>query len=53
MERILLAGDYPSLTFLEVFNFKQEVFRYFTGKHLTGSKVINIQEHSIIFSLFR
>jgi hypothetical protein len=49
MERILLAGDYPNLTFLEVFNFKQEVFHYFTGKHLTGFEVINTQKHSIGF----
>jgi hypothetical protein len=35
MERILLAGDYPNLTSLELFNFGQEVvFHYFTGKYL-------------------
>jgi hypothetical protein len=38
MERILLAGNYPNLTSLELFNFGQEtVFRYFTGKFLTYS----------------
>jgi hypothetical protein len=38
MERILLAGNYPNLTSLELFNFGQEtVFRYFTGKCLTYS----------------
>ncbi|CAF1146216.1 unnamed protein product [Rotaria sordida] len=32
MERILLAGDYPNLTSLELFGFEEEiVFRYFTG----------------------
>ncbi|CAF3416395.1 unnamed protein product [Rotaria socialis] len=32
MERILLAGDYPNLTYLELFNFKQEkVFHYFAA----------------------
>ncbi|CAF3458577.1 unnamed protein product [Rotaria socialis] len=31
MERILLAGDYPNLTYLELFNFEQQiVFRIFT-----------------------
>ena len=35
MERILLAGDYPNLTLLELFDFGAEtVFRYFTSKHL-------------------
>jgi hypothetical protein len=44
MERILLAGDYPSLTSLEFFNFEQkEVFRYFTGRQLTCSRMINKQ----------
>ena len=36
MERILLAGNYPSLTYLELFNFQQEIiFHYFTRKYLT------------------
>ncbi|CAF3172450.1 unnamed protein product, partial [Rotaria sp. Silwood2] len=31
MERILLAGDYSKLTYLELFNFKQDIiYRYFT-----------------------
>jgi hypothetical protein len=35
MERILVAGDYPNLTSLELFDFGVEmVFRYFTSKHL-------------------
>ncbi|CAF1064472.1 unnamed protein product [Rotaria sordida] len=39
MERILLAGNYPNLTALELINFEQKkVFHYFTGKHLTCSK---------------
>jgi len=33
MERILLAADYPNLTELKIFNFKQEVaLNYFTSK---------------------
>ncbi|CAF3801159.1 unnamed protein product [Rotaria sordida] len=33
LERILLAGNYPNLTSLELFNFRQEtVSRYFTNK---------------------
>ena len=47
MERILLAGDYPNLTSLELFIFKQEqVARYFTtGKHFRYSQMINIQKY--------
>jgi hypothetical protein len=38
MERILLAGDYPNLNSLELFNFEQEiVFRYFIGIYLSFS----------------
>jgi hypothetical protein len=38
MEGILLAGNYPNLTCLELFNFGQEtVFHYFPGKYLTYS----------------
>jgi hypothetical protein len=38
MERILLAGDYPDLIYLELFNFKQEIiFPYFTYKDFTSS----------------
>ncbi|CAF0850733.1 unnamed protein product [Rotaria sordida] len=38
LERILLAGNYPNLTSLELFNFRQEtVSRYFTSNHLTCS----------------
>lgn len=34
MERVLLAGDYPNLTQLQIFNFDEEVVaRYFTGKN--------------------
>ncbi|CAF3663450.1 unnamed protein product [Rotaria sordida] len=32
MEHILLAGDYPNLTYLELFNFKQKIVCYFTDK---------------------
>ncbi|CAF1456133.1 unnamed protein product [Rotaria sp. Silwood1] len=32
MERILLAGDYPNLTYLELFNFKEEIVCHFTDK---------------------
>ena len=33
MERILLAGDYPNLTQLKLFNFNGKIIsRYFTGK---------------------
>ncbi|CAF4785400.1 unnamed protein product, partial [Rotaria sp. Silwood2] len=32
MEHILLAGDYPNLTHLELFNFKEEIVCYFTDK---------------------
>ena len=36
MECILLAGNYPTLTYLELFNFRQEIiFHYFTRKYLT------------------
>jgi hypothetical protein len=50
MEHILLAGDYPNLTSLELFNFeKAKVFPYFTGRYLTSCKVINIQKHRINF----
>jgi hypothetical protein len=35
MERILLATDYPNLTELKIFHFKQEIaLNYFTSKHL-------------------
>jgi len=35
MNRILLVGDYPNLTSLELFNFGQEIVcRYFTGKYI-------------------
>jgi hypothetical protein len=38
MEHVLRAGDYPSLTSLELFNFGEEIVsRYLTGKHLTCS----------------
>jgi hypothetical protein len=33
MEKILLAGDYPNLTQLKLFNFNGKIVsRYFTGK---------------------
>jgi hypothetical protein len=35
MERILLAGDYPNLTSLELFDFREEIVsRYLTGQYL-------------------
>jgi hypothetical protein len=35
MERILLATDYPNLTELKIFHFKQEIaLNHFTSKHL-------------------
>ncbi len=43
MKRILLAGDYPNLTYLELLNFEQEInFRYFKGKDLTCSRIIKM-----------
>ena len=36
MEHILLAGDYPNLTQLKLFNFNGKIVsRYFTGEYLT------------------
>jgi hypothetical protein len=38
MEAILLAGKYPVLREIKLFNFNQEIFsRYFTGKKLMCS----------------
>jgi len=55
IESILLAGDYPNLTSLELFNFGYEiVFHYFTGKCITYSRVIKMRKHwnyIIIFCL--
>jgi hypothetical protein len=54
MERILLAGDYPNLTSLELFNFEQDIsFRYFTGKHLTCSTMIKNANHCFFSFLIR
>jgi len=56
MERILLAGDYPNLTSLELFNFGQDIIvRYFPRKHLTCSlslKCTGVELHYYFF-LFR
>jgi hypothetical protein len=49
MECILLAGDYPNLTSLELFNFGEEmVRRYFTGKHLTCSQSSKDQNAKVV-----
>jgi hypothetical protein len=39
MERILLAGNYPNLTYLKLFNFGKEIaLYYFKGKYLKYSQ---------------
>ena len=58
MERILLVGDYPNLTSLELFNFGQEIVcHYFTGEYITCSSSSKDQSakvfHYIVFFLFR
>ncbi|CAF4070429.1 unnamed protein product [Rotaria sordida] len=61
MERILLAGDYPNLTSLELFNFEQKIgFHYFTDlilhnndeyddKTLMDIYTKNVYAHIMIF----
>ncbi|CAF3560007.1 unnamed protein product [Rotaria socialis] len=50
MERILLAGDYPNLTYLELFNFKQEkVFHYFADVYVQILNVFENLKHLTIF----
>ncbi|CAF4472634.1 unnamed protein product [Rotaria sp. Silwood2] len=51
MERILLAGDFPNLTFLELFNFGEEIiFRYFTDdsifRHIFKHQITDLILHN-------
>ncbi|CAF4692679.1 unnamed protein product [Rotaria socialis] len=51
MERILLAGNYPNLTSLELFNFGEEtVLRYFTDdsifQHIFKSQITDLVLHN-------
>ncbi|CAF1552271.1 unnamed protein product, partial [Rotaria sordida] len=51
MERILLAGDYPNLTSLELFGFEEEVvFRYFTDdssfRHIFKHQITELILHN-------
>jgi hypothetical protein len=56
MKRILLAGDYPNLTSLELFNFGQKIVAsYFTSMYLTcsySSKDQNAKASNYIVSFF-
>jgi hypothetical protein len=45
MKRILLAGDYPNLTSLELFKFDQEQISHFKGQYLSSTEIIKIDKH--------
>jgi hypothetical protein len=50
MERILLAANYPNLTKLKIFNFKQEIsLYYFTSKYNTRRVMSNRTDYKIFY----
>jgi len=54
MERILLAGNYPNLTYLKLFNFGKEIaLYYFKGKYSRYSQQIKKRQIHFIQLCFR